>query len=208
MSPTSSIPYARDSVTAKDSTYLDKLRDYHADNKRIPSYARLAELLGFASKTAAMKFLGRLAERGLIERTNDGRAWIPCRSFFERPLASQTVPAGIPTGVQETATDSLLVDDYLIRHPSRSVLIPVRGDSMCDAGIHDGDIAVVERGRPAREGDFVVAIVDNEFTLKELRLERGVPCLHPHNQAYPVIRPRGSLEIFGVMVGLMRRYGA
>jgi repressor LexA len=85
-------------------------------------------------------------------------------------------------------------------------MIPVKGDSMCDAGINDGDIAVVERGGAARKGDFVVAIVDNEFTLKELGLERDKFILKPHNKAYPVIRPKGSLEIFGVMVGLVRRY--
>ena len=53
---------------------------------------------------------------------------------------------------------------------------------------------------------FVIAIVDNEFTLKELGMERGGFVLKPHNPAYPVIRPRGELEIFGVMVGLVRRY--
>lgn len=200
--------HSRQNTTAKDSSYLERLRDYYAENKRIPSYARLAQLLGFASKTAAMKFLGRLAEQGFVERTADDGAWIPCRRFFERLLATQTVPAGHPIGMQGVSSETLLIDDYLIRQPSRTVLVPVRGDSMSDAGIHDGDVAVIEHGRPAREGDFVIAIVDNEFTLKELRLERGIPCLHPHNKAYPVIRPRGTLEIYGVMVGLMRRYGS
>jgi repressor LexA len=202
------LSFGRSAASCRDAGYLERLRDYYAENKRIPPYSRLAELLGFASKTAAMKLLGRLAEQGYIERTADDDAWIPSRRFFERPLATQTVPAGQPVGVQEAGADTLLVDDYLIRQPSRTVLVPIRGDSMSDAGIHDGDVAVVERGRPAQEGDFVIAIVDNEFTLKELRLERGTPCLHPHNKAYPVIRPRGTLEIYGVLVGLMRRYSS
>jgi repressor LexA len=65
---------------------------------------------------------------------------------------------------------------------------------------------VVERSRAATSGDFVIAIVDDEFTLKELRFEKGKPVLHPHNKAYPVIRPKGELELFGVVVGLVRRF--
>ena len=84
-------------------------------------------------------------------------------------------------------------------------MISVRGDSMIEAGIHDGDIVAVERAETARPGDFVVAVVDNEFTLKELAEEDGQPVLKPHNPAYPLIRPAGRLEIFGVMVGLVRR---
>jgi repressor LexA len=77
---------------------------------------------------------------------------------------------------------------------------------MSEAGINDGDIAVVERSGGAKAGDFVVAIVDNEFTLKELAVERGAFVLKPHNKAFPVIRPRGQLEVFGVLVGIVRRY--
>ena len=77
-------------------------------------------------------------------------------------------------------------------------MVPVKGDSMIDAGIHDGDLVVVERTKAAKSGDFVIAIVDDEFTLKELGLEKGKFILKPHNPAYPIIRPQGQLEIFGV----------
>lgn len=58
----------------------------------------------------------------------------------------------------------------------------------------------------ANAGDMVVAVVDNEFTLKRLDRERGRVVLRPENKAYPVIRPKGELEIFGVVVGQFRRY--
>ena len=77
---------------------------------------------------------------------------------------------------------------------------------MRNAGILDGDIAVVEHGLAARKGDFVVAMVDNEFTLKELGYEQGKPVLRPHNPAYRTIRPKEDLEIFGVVVAQFRRY--
>ena len=77
---------------------------------------------------------------------------------------------------------------------------------MIDAGIFEGDIAVVEKRVAAQAGDIVVAIVDNEFTIKTLALERGKYVLHPANPAYPVIRPRSQLELFGVVVGIIRKY--
>jgi len=190
----------------RDSDYLDRLRDYYADNRRIPSFKRIAELMGFASKAASSKLLVRLEKAGFIERTPDDDAWIPSRRFFERQLASMTVRAGSPDMIEGSMGEPFFVDDYLVRTPSKTVMVPVKGDSMSDAGIQDGDIVVVERIQAAKSGDFVVAIVDNEFTLKELGLEKGKFILKPHNKAYPVIRPKGELEIFGVVTGLVRRY--
>jgi SOS-response transcriptional repressor LexA len=189
----------------RDNEHLAKLRDYYADARRIPSQQRIAALIGF-SKAAARKFLERLETQGFLARTPDDDAWVPAKRFFERPLADATVPAGMPVLANDVGGDPFFVDDYLVRTPSRTAMIPIKGESMIDAGINDGDIAVVERGTAASAGDFVVAIVDNEFTLKELAIERGKFILRPHNKAFPVVRPQGSLEIYGVMVGLVRRY--
>lgn len=190
----------------RDTEYLGHLRDYYATAKRIPSHQRIAALMGFASKTAARKLLDRLERAGFVERTPDDDAWMPTRRFFERALAAATVRAGAPDVIDGAGAEPFLVDDYLVRKPSRTIMVPVKGDSMVEAGIHDGDIVVVERTKAAKAGDFVVAIVDNEFTLKELGSEQGRFILKPHNKAYPVIRPRGTLEIFGVATGLVRRY--
>ncbi|WP_126444619.1 LexA family protein [Sulfuricystis multivorans] len=191
---------------ARDADYLDRLRDYYAENRHIPSFQRIAELMGFASKAAASKLMDRLAAAGFFERAPDDATWVPAERFFERPLAEAAVRAGAPDMIEGGQGELFLVDRYLVRQPSRTVMVPVKGDSMCDAGIYDGDIVVVERTKAAKAGDFVVAIVDNEFTLKELALEQGRFVLKPHNPAYPVIRPRGELEIFGVVTGLVRRY--
>lgn len=190
----------------RDDEYLGKLRDYYAENRRIPSFQRIAELMGFASRTASSRLLERLESAGFIQRTPDDDAWIPAARFFERPLVDAAVRAGSPDAIESTGAEPFLVDNYLVRHPSTTVMIPVKGDSMVEAGIHEGDIIAVERSKAARPGDFVVAIVDNEFTLKELGTEKGRFILRPHNKAYPIIRPKGELEIFGVMVGLVRRF--
>ena len=189
-----------------DSEYLDQLRDFYAENRHIPSFQRIGELIGFASKSSVSKLIERLESAGFIERARDGDVWVPSARFFERPLVNAVVRAGTPDAIEGTGAEPFLVDSYLVRNPSRTLMIPVKGDSMIDAGIHDGDIIAVERNKAAKPGDYVVAIVDDEFTLKELGMEKGAFILKPHNKAYPVIRPKGQLEIFGVMVGLVRRF--
>ncbi len=189
----------------KDSEYLSKLQDYYADWKSIPSYAKLCEVFGIASKSWVKSILDRLSTAGFIERTPDG-AWIPTRQFFARPLAEATVQAGMPVSVTDTQGDYFVIDEMLIDKPSRTTLITVKGDSMIEAGIHDGDVAVVEKRLTANIGDIVVAIVDNDFTLKTLDRENGEYILRPANPAFPVIRPHGTLEIFGVLTGLVRKY--
>ena len=189
----------------RDGEYLAKLQDYYADWKNIPSYAKLCDVFGIASKSWVKAILTRLNAAGFIDRTPDG-AWIPSRQFFARPLAESSVQAGLPVSVSATQGEYLVIDDILIDKPSETTLIPVKGDSMIEAGIHDGDIAVVEKRNLASVGDIVVAIVDNEFTLKTLDKEHGKYILRPANQAYPIIRPQGILEIFGVLVGLIRKY--
>lgn len=189
----------------RDVEHLSRLRDYYAETRRIPTQQRIAKLIGF-SKTSARKLLDRLVAEEYITRTPDDEAWIPARRFFERPLVESSVQAGMPVAAEGVSAEPFFVDEYIVRQPSRTIMIPVRGESMIDAGINDGDVAVVERGAVAKNGDFVVAIVDDEFTLKELATERGQFILKPHNKAFPVIRPKKALEIFGVLVGLVRRY--
>lgn len=192
-------------ASQKDVEYLARLQDYYVDWKSIPSYAKLCEVFGIASKSWVKTILGRLSDAGFIERTPDG-VWVPTRQFFARPLAESSVQAGMPVAVTATQGEFFVIDEMLIDTPSKTTLIPVRGDSMIEAGIHDGDIAVVEKRMSANVGDIVVAIVDNEFTLKTLDKERGRFILRPANPAYPIIRPQGALEIFGVLTGLIRKY--
>lgn len=190
---------------ADDGQYLAQLRDYYAKHRVLPSYARIGVLVGLNSKASVAGLVQRLKAEGFVESTPDRRLK-PGRRFFERPMA-ENVQAGLPMPAPDTAThDTTTIDEHLISKPSKTVLIKVKGDSMIDAGIHEGDQVVVEKRGSASVGDIVVAIVDNEFTLKRLHKERGRFVLKPENKAYPVIRPKGELEIFGVVVGLFRKY--
>jgi len=189
---------------SNDRSYLNALQDYYARHRVLPSYASIGSLLGLKSKSSVAALVARFKLAGLVESTPDRRL-APTRRFFARPLAESPVHAGLPDAVADGAAEALTIDDYLIERPSQTVLIRVKGDSMVDAGIFEGDLVVVEKRATAEKGDIVVAIVDNQFTLKRLDVEQGRFVLKAENKAYPVIRPETALEIFGVMVGLVRK---
>ncbi len=188
-----------------DHEHLATLQRYYAQHRVLPSYARLMEILGYASKSAVKKVLERLQDVGMLERTPDGD-WAPAERFFERVVASEPVPAGMPVSTLGDAAEQMAIDRFLIQDPAETVLIRVKGDSMINAGIHSGDMAVVARRKSANVGDQVVAVVDDQFTLKTLGRDKDGYCLIPANPDFPVIHPKGKLEIFGVVVGLVRRY--
>lgn len=189
---------------ANDRSYLALLQDYYAEHRALPSYASIGHLLGLRSKSSVAALVARLKLAGLLDSTPDKRL-APTKRFFARPLAASPVRAGLPEAADDAESEALTIDDYLIERPSETVLIRVKGDSMVDAGILEGDLVVVEKRHDARRGEIVVAIVDNQFTLKRLDVERGEFVLRAENKAYAPIRPEGELEIFGVMVGLVRK---
>ena len=189
---------------ANDRSYLSSLQDYYARHRALPSYASIGGLLGLRSKSSVAALVARLKLAGFLESTPDRRL-APTKRFFARPLADAPVRAGLPEAVEDADAEALTIDDYLIERPSSTVLIRVKGDSMMDAGIFDGDLVVVEKRPSAHKGDIVVAIVDNQFTLKRLDVENGKFILRAENKASAPIRPEGALDIFGVMVGLVRK---
>lgn len=166
--------------------------------------AKLTEVLGLSSTGGVFKVLGRLTDAGYLERV-EGRI-APTKRFFERPVLGQ-VRAGLlqPAG-HDDLDDRLSVEDYLVEHPERTSFCHVSGDSMKDAGLLDGDVAVVEANTLPRPGDIVVAVVDNQLTVKYLRMDpSGAWVLEAANVAYEPIRPKGSLEVLGVVTGSFRR---
>jgi repressor LexA len=189
---------------ANDGQHLARLQDYYARHRVLPSYARIGALVGLNSKASVAGLVLRLKAEGFVESTPDRRLK-PGRRFFERTM-TESVRAGQPTPAPDIAPDTLTIDEHLVSNPSKTVLIKVKGDSMIDAGIHPGDTVVVEKRNSASVGDIVVAIIDNDFTLKRFGREKGRVVLRPENKAYPVIRPKGNVEIFGVVIGQFRKY--
>jgi repressor LexA len=188
----------------KDASYLAKLQDYYAEHRVFPPYAAIGTLLGLKSKASVAALVSRLRSASILDATPDRRLK-PGPRFFDRPLR-ESVRAGLPESVEDAPGSTMNLDQYLIEAPSRTVCIRVTGDSMTGAGIQAGDIAVVERRSEAQPGELVVASVDGEFTLKYLDREDNRYILRPANPNYPVLRPEGQLELFGVVTGIVRKY--
>jgi repressor LexA len=189
-----------------DALHLSRLRDHYAKHGTLPSYAGMGEMLGFSAKNAAVKLAERLSAEGYL-RSAPGGKWAPTERFFELPLFDSPVRAGLAASIDgQVAAELVTVESYLIESPSSTVLIRVKGDSMRDAGILDGDLAIIDRALAATSGAFVVAIVDGDYTLKELRYQGKWPVLIPHNTEFEPIHPVGSLEVFGVVRGIVRKF--
>lgn len=187
-----------------DDRHLAALRAYWKKHQTFPAMGKLTEIVGLSSTSSVFALIRRLTEAGYLERV-EGRI-APTRKFFARPLLGR-VRAGQPEPASQEQPEVLTLDDYLIDDPNRTALVTVRGDSMQDAGLLDGDLVVVETNAATRPGDVVVAVVDGEMTVKTLRLDRkGQFFLEPANAAYEPVRPKGSLEIVGVVIGSCRRH--
>lgn len=116
------------------------------------------------------------------------------------PLFVEHVPCGFPSPAQDYIEERLDLNAFIVRHPSATYFVKVSGDSMIDAGIFDGDLLVVDRSLKPEHGDIVIAAVEGEFTVKELRT-RPELLLMPRNARYrPIaIHCEEALEIFGVV---------
>lgn len=128
------------------------------------------------------------------------------RSELAIPLFTECVAAGFPSPAQDYVEGSLDLNELCIQHPAATFFVRVEGESMTEAGIHPNDVLVVDRSVTPKDGDIVIASVDGEFTVKELR-SKPTPRLVPRNPAFsPIEIPEdGELEVFGVVTSVVRQ---
>lgn len=185
------------------SEALGKLRDFYRQNRRPPSFSEIAKLFNYRSKNAAFELIKKLAEQGFLKKDKSGKVLF---DFLNGVKLLGTVQAGWPSPAEEELVDVLSLDEYLIQHPDQSYLIKVTGDSMVDAGIHEGDLVVVERGRSPKDQDIVVAQVDGEWTMKYYEKQGSQVKLIAANKKYTPILPKNELVIGGVVTAVIRKY--
>lgn len=184
---------------------LKKIRQFYRQNKIMPTYDEVCQLFGFKSKNAAFKLINKLVDAGLVEKMDKGRLK-PGENFLGLPMFN-SVQAGDPTTIEEeTIQDRIDLNEYLIPNPDGTVLINVQGDSMIDAGIHEGDKVLVDREATPQIGNIVVALVDGGYTVKYLDYSKnGHIILQPGNPNYNPIIPQNEMCIFGKVVGIIRK---
>ncbi|MBO4371087.1 MAG: translesion error-prone DNA polymerase V autoproteolytic subunit [Paludibacteraceae bacterium] len=125
------------------------------------------------------------------------------------PLADGGIKAGFPSPAQDEALDVIDLNRELVRHPEATFYARVDGNSLQNAGICDGDLVVIDKSLQARDGDFVAAFIDGEFTLKQFKLDddgRGA-WLMPANDQYAPIRVTSDNQfvVWGVLTYTIKK---
>ena len=162
------------------------------------------ELVGFRSRHAVTRLVDRLVAEGLVTKDPQGKL-IPHARNGEVPLLG-IVEAGFPSPAEEELIDTMSLDEYLIENKEASYILRVKGDSMIDAGIREGDLVIVERTNAPRVGDIVIAEVDGEWTMKYLRKRGDRLYLAPANPRYKPIVPKEELKVVAVVTAVVRKY--
>ncbi len=131
-------------------------------------------------------------------------------SVSEIQLIVHPLSAGFPSPAGDYAADGLDLNTYLIQNKPATFMFTVRGESMIVAGIHDGDKVVVDRALKPKHKDIVVAVVNGEYTIKRLYQYKGRIELRPENPDFPsmTFNEGQELQIWGVVVGVVRRYSS
>ena len=191
----------------------------HVDRRGVaPTHREICERFGYRSYGTAHKHLKLLEQKGYLERHwNQKRGLVLTEQATAAPGGGGAeagelpfdgrIAAGRP--IEAVANDERVpVPGHLLHGPAgEHFVLEVQGDSMIDEGIHDGDLVVVLRREEARRGEMVVALVEDEATLKRFYPEGEKVRLQPsHPEMEPIWVPAASLRIQGIVVGLMRRF--
>ena len=213
-------------LTARQQQILDLIQHAIAHTGAPPTRAEIAQELGFKSANAAEEHLQALARKGAIELVSGTSRGIRLKSETLRsiqearstlaasamhslsqialPLIGR-VAAGSPILAQEHIDQTYYVENSLFQRKP-DYLLKVRGMSMRDAGIMDGDLLAVQSAKDAKNGQIVVARLGEEVTVKRFRRNKDVIELLPENPDYQIIvvEPGEAFEIEGLAVGLIR----
>lgn len=196
-------------LTEKQEAILDFIRSVQTERGIPPSTRDIQRHFGYNSQNAAMNHLRALARKGRLHQNDIGLWGLKpgeVQGHLELPIYG-TIPAGVPSPQEQPPKETITFDPaiFRVKRPERLWGLEVHGDSMVDAHILDGDIAVLER-REAKAGDIVAALVDDTTTtLKRLVYQRGKPVLKAENPRYATIVPKENLQVQGVLVGVIGR---
>lgn len=202
----------KNTVTKRQQEVLDYLRHAQRTTGLMPSTREIQHYFKFASQTAAMSHLRALEKKGVIQRLpGKARAVIFPEELDREPICDIPIYGNIAAGMAQDAEPiqqgALSIDIATLGFspkPGNSFALKVRGDSMIDAHICDGDTVVLQLREP-RNRDIVAALIDGETTLKRFIKEKGKTYLHAENPDFPDLIPTSELVIQGVMVALIRK---
>lgn len=183
---------------------IKQLRYFFKTEDRLPGYNEMLALFGYHSKNAVYGLLKKLEQLGYIVKKRGKIA--PTSRLTSTIKLLGLVQAGFPSPAEEELVETINLDEFLIQRPESTYMLTVSGDSMIDAGIHPGDIILVEKGITPKTNDIVIAQIDNEWTIKYFVKNKHGIYLVPANKKYKSICPKHSLVIGGVVRAVIRKY--
>ena len=197
-------------LSDRQSRILEYIRHVSRTRNYPPSVREIGEAVGLSSSSTVHNHLNQLERRGMIHRdpsksrtvqlVKDVREEQVAKGAVSLPLVGN-VAAGTPILAEQNIEDHILISDQLAQ--DGWFLLKVRGDSMVNAGILDGDLVVVRPQPSADNGQIIVAMVDSEATVKRLDRREGTVRLLPENDAYePIVAP--DAQVVGLVKGVMR----
>ncbi len=192
-------------LTARQAEVLQLIRDFVQSTGFPPTRADIAQVLGFKSANAAEDHLKALARKGYIELLPGASRGIRLAEGSGLPVIGR-VAAGSPILSEAHVQDRLQIDPTLFS-PHADYLLKVRGISMRDIGIHEGDLLAVHSTSEVRSGQVVVARINNEVTVKRLKRQANQVQLLPENRDFKPIKVDPQSDEFaieGLAVGLIR----
>ncbi|MBC75449.1 MAG: repressor LexA [Halobacteriovoraceae bacterium] len=201
------------SLTKKQKQVFDYIKEYIEENEFSPTQVEIKDHFGFKSLGSVQDYIRYLKNAGYLENDpNSVRGLRPVEpktessndSIVEIPLHGK-VAAGNPIEAME-GNEFIEVPSHMIRKGNHYALT-ISGESMIEDGILDGDLIVVKEQNTANNGDTVVAVMDNEATVKRYYKKSKNIELHPANSSMkPIIVKGGNFQIKGILVGLIRAY--
>jgi len=191
-------------LTRKQHELICFINDRLAETGVSPSFEEMKEALDLKSKSGVHRLISALEERKFIRRLPNRARALEVLRVPER--AHGRIAAGLP--IEAFEGHSMLAVPAALLGGGEHYALEVSGDSMVDAGILDGDYALIRRTEVARDGEIVVALIeDNEATLKYFRREGAMVRLDPANRAYdPQRYAPDQVRVQGKLAGLLRRY--
>lgn len=194
----------RGTLTSKQKEVLEFVRRRVIEERLPPTLREIAVRFGFSSTGTVRDHLEALARKGYLRLARKkARAIELDRRLLGIPICGR-VAAGEPRLAEQDIEGYL--EAYRPSQGEELFCLRVKGDSMKDAGIIEGDLVVVRRQSGANPGEIVVALVDDEATVKTLRKQGGKYFLFPANERYKPLLFRGSTKVLGKVVSVVRKY--
>jgi len=203
-------------ITEKQMRVLEYVKEQIKKNGYAPSVREICQALGLKSTSTVHGYLSRLQKKGLIQKAalkprtiritdeeeNGQQAFYTSKEMVDVPIVGK-VTAGMPILAVENVEDSFPLPIDFVGN-SETFMLRVRGDSMIEAGILDGDLVLVKKQNTAENGDIIVALIEDEATVKTFFKEKNHIRLQPQNSfMQPIIVP--TCSILGKVAGVFRK---